>query len=311
MITAGTGRHGSARPPQRPRPGQNPEVTSPISPFPAAGIDFGATLLKAVVLPDPASQGGMRTFLAPADDVAGLARFLRKGPFAAVGVVGGGARRWAAGDGALFPVVTIDEFAAWGAGEKLLLDAAPFVPTRPHLLVSLGTGTSILSVDGSGKVSRVGGTALGGGTLRGLGRLLLGEDGHEALIELARGGDRRKVDLLVGDLYGPGEISLHGDLTAANFGKLASTERADGANALCGLLGENVALLAGSLARSLAGGETIDVVYGGATLRGHDVLRGILLHVTGLAGARARFLPNGEFAGAVGALSLALGRGRP
>jgi len=283
-------------------------VTSPTSHLPAAGIDFGATLVKAVILPDPRTHDGMRTFLAPEADTSGLDRFLRRGPFASVGVVGGGARRWASGDGALFAVEAVDEFAAWGVGEKFLLDTAPFVPSRPHLLVSLGTGTSILAVDAAGRVARVGGTALGGGTLRGLGRLLLGEDGHEKLIALARGGDRRKVDLLVGDVYGPGEISLNVDLTAANFGKVASTERHDLANALCGLLGENVALLAGSLARSISGGETIDVVYGGSTLRGHDVLRGILEHVTGLAGARARFLPNGEFAGAVGAMHLALAR---
>ena len=304
-------RNSGGRTPERLPPGQNRGVTSPTPTLPAAGIDFGATLVKAVVLPDPANREGMRTFLAPSSEAAGLARFLGKGPFAAVGAVGGGARRWLSGAGASFAVEPVDEFAAWGAGERLLLDSAPFVPTRPHLLVSLGTGTSILAVDASGGVTRVGGTALGGGTLRGLGRLLLGEDDHDELIALARGGDRRKVDLLVGDLYGPGEISLHGDLTAANFGKVASTARPDLANALCGLLGENVALLAGSLARSLAGGETIDVVYGGSTLLGHDVLRGILERVTGLAGARARFLPNGEFAGAVGALSLAAARWRP
>ena len=57
-----------------------------------------------------------------------------------------------------------NEFEAWGEGERVLLARADFVPTTPHLLVSLGTGTSILRVGQDGRVARAGGTGLGGGT---------------------------------------------------------------------------------------------------------------------------------------------------
>lgn len=284
--------------------GDNPRVNEPSRPPSFAGIDFGATLVKAIVVPVSGNVAEMETWIGPPSNPEDLERFLAGRDPGAVGAVGGGARRYAARAASRRIVRVVDEFGAWGAGEKLLLKAAPFVPTTPHLLVSLGTGTSILRI-GPDHVDRVGGTALGGGTLRGLGRLLLGEDDHVTLVDLARKGDRRRVDLLVGDLYEPGEISLNADLTAANFGKVSSPSREDVANALVGLLGENVALLAGSIAASLAPGERIDVVYGGSTLIGHDVLRGILEFVTSLAGARARFLPNGEFAGAVGAWFLA------
>jgi type II pantothenate kinase len=207
-------------------------------------------------------------------------------------------------------VAVVDEFAAGGAGEPLLAGRAGLQLHDPHLLVSLGTGTSILRMGGDGTVARVGGTALGGGTLRGLGRLLLGTDDHDRLVALAAAGDRRHVDLLVGDLYRPGGIALVPDLTAANFGKAHEPRAADVAHALLGLVGENVALLAGQIAVALtsaAEGGTVrrrpDVVYAGSTLRNNPLLVEILASVTGLVGAQASFLPFGEFTGALGALS--------
>ena len=59
----------------------------------------------------------------------------------------------------------------------------------------IGTGTSVLAL-GAGHAKRVGGSALGGGTLLGLGRLLLGVDSFDEICALAARGDRRSVDLL-------------------------------------------------------------------------------------------------------------------
>ncbi|HQR67240.1 MAG TPA: type II pantothenate kinase, partial [Thermoanaerobaculia bacterium] len=183
-----------------------------------------------------------------------------------------------------------------------LLREAVFVPSRPHLLVSLGTGTSILRVDDGGTVVRVGGTGLGGGTLQGFGRLLLDETDHDTLTSLAAQGDRRRVDLLVRDLYNAGEIPLAGDLTAANLGRVSSRDPRDLAHAIVGLIGENVGLLAGALARRENGVPPLDIVYAGSTLRANAPLRDVLAFVSSLVGATPRFLPHGEFVGAVGAL---------
>ena len=77
------------------------------------------------------------------------------------------------------------------------------------------------------EVFRIGGTALGGGTLFGLGAALTGSTSFDQVIELASGGDRRNVDLLVSDIYPSGELPLPGDLNAASFAKLANHDIAD------------------------------------------------------------------------------------
>ena len=276
------------------------------------GLDLGATLTKAIFVPAGQPLVPFESYVASARHHAALESFLKAHPAKRIAATGGGARRLA-DDGSRRPeLAVVDEFSAWGQGERVLLSSAGFVPSSPHVLVSLGTGTSFLAIEADGLVRRIGGTALGGGTVRGLGRLLAGESNHEALVHLARLGDRKKVDLLVGDLYRPGEIALDPSLTASNFGKpSASRDPRDLVNAAMGLLGENVALMAGALAVSLmrvrrgTRGRLArpTVVYAGTTLRGNDLLREILEEVTHLAGAEARFLPSGEFTGAVGALA--------
>lgn len=275
-----------------------------------AGVDLGATLAKAVAVPADRPLDSFETFVAPAGDEKLLDAFLLRHSLRRLAATGGGAAALADRFGPARPVAIVEEFAAWGAGEALLTRRAGLALHDPHLLVSLGTGTSILRMGPGPAVARVGGTALGGGTLRGLGRLLLGTDDHERLVALAAEGDRRRVDLLVGDLYRPGGIALMPDLTAANFGKAREPRAADVAHALLGLVGENVALLAGQIAVALAtppdGGaprRRPDVLYAGTTLRNNPLLVEILGSVTALVGARASFLPFGEFTGALGALS--------
>jgi type II pantothenate kinase len=156
-------------------------------------------------------------------------------------------------------------------------------------------------------VNRVGGTALGGGTVMGLGALLLGNASFDEICALAARGDRRHVDMLVSDIYRPGEIALTGDLTAANFGKpsLRSSQRPrpeDVAAAIMGMVGENVALICAGLA---APHGLHHVVFGGSTLRDNPSLREVLRDITSAFGREPVFLERGEYAGAVGALELA------
>jgi type II pantothenate kinase len=198
----------------------------------------------------------------------------------------------------------VDEFAAWGAGARRLLAEQKPEVVEPYLLVSVGTGTSVLLAQGM-SVSRVGGTALGGGALMGLGGLLLGGASFAKLSELALRGDRRRVDLLVSDIYQPGEIALLGDATAANFGKpdVHALEHSpeDLSHALMGLVGENVALICVGLA---AAHGVRSIVYGGSTLRENPALRNVLAAITAAFGRDPTLLEAGEFAGALGALEL-------
>jgi type II pantothenate kinase len=270
-----------------------------------AGLDVGATLAKAVVVPKGGSVDfpeNVQTYVGLSSDLSLLAAFLSAHPAASLAATGAGAGRLANVLKSHGPIAITDEFEAWGEGERVLLARADFVPTTPHLLVSLGTGTSILRVGQEGRVARVGGTGLGGGTLRGFSQLLLGHIDHDALTTLAGQGDRRRIDLLVRDLYPSGEISLQGNLTASNLGRVSSRDSRDIAHAITGLVGENVALLAAALSRQEAASGPLDVVYAGSTLLRNVVLKDILAFATSVGGARARFLPHGEFVGAIGAI---------
>jgi type II pantothenate kinase len=194
-------------------------------------------------------------------------------------------------------VERVVEFEAWARGAPLLARRGGVRLPASYLLVSLGTGTSVLRV-GEGEPSRIGGTALGGGTLVGLGRLLLGTKGFEEITALAARGDRRRVDLLVGDIYRHGGIPLPLDMNAASFGKLASTHPADLAHALMGLLAENVALICTGLARAAGIGS---IVYCGSTLESNPALQQILAGTSGTFGCEAVLLPDGAYCGALGA----------
>jgi hypothetical protein len=79
--------------------------------------------------------------------------------------------------------------------------------------------------------------------------------------------------------------------TAANLGRISSRDPRDLAHAVVGLIGENVALVAGALARRDGGRPPLDIVYAGATLRSNPALREVLTTVTSLCGAAAWFLP--------------------
>jgi type II pantothenate kinase len=266
----------------------------------AVGIDSGASLIKVAI-----RRGRtMQQRVLPATDLAGAQALVSDLTPRRVGLTGGGASELARRLGE--DAVRVNEFAAWGAGAASLLDAQGSEAPRPFLLVSLGTGTSVMLADRM-SVSRVGGTALGGGTLMGLGRLLLGERSFEEICALAQRGDRRHVDLLVSDIYRPGEIALTGDLTAASFGKpklgLGEAPRPeDLAAAIVTLVGENVALICAGLAAPHA---LRHVVFGGSTLRENAPLRRVLAEITGALGREAVFLSSGEYAGAIGALELA------
>jgi type II pantothenate kinase len=266
----------------------------------SVGVDVGATLAK-IALRTPGR--GVEFRLEPAGALDAVAALLAEVRPRRLGITGGGgtelARRIASES------VAVNEFAAWGTGAKALLEANGGPPADRYLLVSVGTGTSVMLADGMA-VQRIGGTALGGGTLVGLGALLLGTRRFGELVELAGKGDRRRIDLLVSDIYRPGEIPLAGDLTAANFGKAAGTvgepDRSDVAHALMGLVAENVALICAGLGAAL-GVRT--VVFGGSTLRENRPLVDILGQITGFTGTHPTFLQDGEFAGALGALLLA------
>ncbi|MCE2390729.1 MAG: hypothetical protein J4G09_04520 [Proteobacteria bacterium] len=259
------------------------------------GIDAGASLWKLAT----ARDGGWDTRILPQREAAALERGLPH-PRGRGGLTGGGARAIARELG-LPEASVLGEFDCWISGAPIVAAIAGLELPEVYLLVSVGTGASAILVrEGAGV--RVGGTALGGGSLMGLGRLLLGKDRFGEIVALAAEGRRERVDLLLGDLYGPDDSPLPLEVPAAHFAKLESAEPADLAAALIGMVAHNLGLICGQLA--LAHGAPL-VMYCGSTLNGNDLLRDILNSQTGAFGVRAEFPGLGAFCGAIGAAARA------
>jgi len=263
-----------------------------------AGADVGATLVKLAVRD---ARGATATVSLPADALDAVADRLRELAPVRLGLTGGGATRLA--ERLALPATLVGEFEAWAEGARQLLgsDAA-----QRFLVVSVGTGTSALLVE-PGNVARVGGTALGGGTIVGLGAALCGVRDFDAIAALAARGNRRHVDLLIRDIYPEGGFLLPGDINAASFAKLARgdggpADAADLAHGIMGLVGENVGLICAALA---ARHDVEQIAFGGSTLRDNPALTAILGGVCAVSGRKPHFLADGQYAGAIGALALA------
>lgn len=271
------------------------------------GIDVGATLIKTALLHSGADTPTLS--IEPVERLDALAATVESQDPAQLVLTGGGAYELV--EHLRGEAKTVSEFDAWARGASGLLDRMGLGATEPYLLVSIGTGCSALRVEGD-EVTRVGGTALGGGTLLGLGAVVLGTSNYDEISALALRGDRRNVDLLVGDIGGGANIALARDLNAASFAKLAwgdgnlAARHDDLAHALVGLLGENIGLICAGL----AGAAGVDrIVFGGAALRAIPYLGTLLDAITRLHGLEPVMLQDGEYVGSLGALAMALAAG--
>lgn len=92
------------------------------------------------------------------------------------------------------------------------------------LVVSAGTGTAMIAAR-DGSFEHVTGSAVGGGTLLGLGRLLLGTADPLEIARLAKAGDSGGVDSTLADAIGGGIGHLPASATAVNFGRVATSDR--------------------------------------------------------------------------------------
>ncbi|MBQ7170895.1 MAG: type II pantothenate kinase [Clostridia bacterium] len=116
---------------------------------------------------------------------------------------------------------------------------------REAIVVSMGTGTSIVYAKENRPTEYLGGTGVGGGTLQGLSKLLLGMDNVAHIQELAESGDLSKIDLRVSDISKKGSFpEMKTDLTAANFGKVSDiAEKQDVAAGIFNIVFETIAMV--------------------------------------------------------------------
>jgi len=143
----------------------------------------------------------------------------------------------------------VPEFTSVGLGGLYLSDL------DEAIVVSMGTGTALIHAKRNGQktdIEYLGGTGVGGGTLVGLSRKMLGVDTVEHIEQLCEGGDLGNIDLRIRDiseqnLY-PG---VNHELTASNFGKLSDLASSnDIALGIANMVGETIGMLAVFAARN-------------------------------------------------------------
>lgn len=121
------------------------------------------------------------------------------------------------------------------------------------IVVSMGTGTAIVYAENKGddiKTEYLGGTGVGGGTMVGLTRRILGVDNVEHIEQLSREGNLDNVDLRIKDIAGKQYGDMDATLTASNFGKLSDlASNNDIALGIVNMVAETVGMMAVFAAR--------------------------------------------------------------
>ena len=140
------------------------------------------------------------------------------------------------------PCCSVGEFDSIGIGGLYLSGLSEAI------VVSMGTGTAITYAKRTGdsvKTDYLGGTGVGGGTITGLSKKLLGIDSVRHLEEYCRGGNLANVDLRICDISRPDTYpDMNADLTASNFGKISDLATgADIAAGIFNMVAETVAMM--------------------------------------------------------------------
>ncbi len=187
----------------------------------------------------------------------------------------------------------VSEFESIGRGGLYIsgLDEA--------IIVSMGTGTALVHAKREGDVTYLGGTGVGGGTLVGLSKLLLGMDNVTHIETLAEQGDINKIDLKIKDISNPGRFDgMSAELTASNFGKVSDlADRADIAAGVINTVFETIAMMAIFAAR---GKGISDIVLTGnmTTLAS---CKKVFCEMSNLFGVNFIIPENAQFATVIGA----------
>ena len=192
-------------------------------------------------------------------------------------------------------IAKINEIDAIGLGAKKLYG----IGEESALVVSAGTGTACVHVQGN-NFNHLGGIAVGGGMLEGLGSLLFKNSNGLEINEFANSGSRAELDLLIGDVVNKiGNLSP--DITAVNFGQAKSTSAdtmENTAAALCNMVGEVIGTVA-YLNALLVGSDKACFI--GRTSHLSEITNGINQRLE-LAGIKGQYNDDREYGNVIGVL---------
>ena len=198
-------------------------------------------------------------------------------------------------------IVHVNEIDAVGEGA---MNLSGLSGKDPIIIVSAGSGTAcILAQDGN--FIHCSGTGVGGGTVLGLSKLLLGTIDPVEIAELAKAGNESGVDLILEDVVSGPIGELPSDTTAVNFGKISKIDseisKQDIAAGIVNLVGQTAARIATSVATTFNAKEIV-VVGRSPSFNG---LKNSLEQAASIMGFSPHFPKNGEYASALGALLVA------
>lgn len=174
------------------------------------------------------------------------------------------------------------------------------------VVVSMGTGTAIVNAKKGGTMQYLGGTGVGGGTITGIAKKLLGVNHMDSVVELASTGNLSAVDLRISDITSKGVLpGMPGDMTAANFGKVSDlATKNDLALGLINMVFESAAMLAIFAARNCG---TKDIVLTG-NLTNVPQAKDIFANLSDLFKVNFIIPEHSQFATVIGAALLELTR---
>ena len=185
----------------------------------------------------------------------------------------------------------ISEIDAIGFGGSALANYSDCV------VASIGTGTAIVHF-ADNSAQHVGGTGVGGGTIKGLSSIICDLDDPLQIEAKAQKGNPSKINLTISDL-GYEELSFLGsEMTASNFADVNSNKPEDLAAGILRLVGETIGIIASMCAREFKCRDRIVIV--GKVANSHFIRHTIEL-VGQLYGTKFTFPDNPGYATAYGA----------
>jgi type II pantothenate kinase len=262
-----------------------------------AGIDIGSTTTKAVLRDKNKIVSMIRTKaldpITSATGILGKMLFESNIPLTKIeriSITGAGSSKI---DGDIFsiPTIKVDEITAIGRGGMYLSGGDDIIITN------IGTGTAIIEANNN-SITHIGGTGIGGGTILGLSKKMLGTIDIENIVVMAHGGNLHQVDLLVGDIVDSGISFLNKDSTASNFGKmLDSACNEDIAMAIINLVYQVIGVMSVFAVRS-RNKNAISFTGNGST---NELGKKILISISAMYDIEFNFPENPEYATALGA----------
>ena len=189
------------------------------------------------------------------------------------------------------PASKADEIQSIGIGGMYLAG-------RDNIIIAnVGTGTAIIDARSS-RISHLGGSGVGGGTILGLAKKLLAVSELNGVMELAEKGKLNQVDLLLGDIMETDLSFLNKENTASNFGKMLDSARSeDLALGLINMVYQVIGVLSVFAAKS----RNTDRVVVTGNGSGNSIGRRVLEDVTAMYHVDFEYPENAEYTTAIGA----------